>query len=235
MKEFAAGGWTRKTLAATIDHTLLRPEASEAAVRRLCEEARTYGFASVCVAPCHVSLAVSCLGGPEGGVVGTVVGFPLGYQDPVIKAAEARRARDLGAREIDMVLNVGWLKEGARDAVASDIRGVVEAARGGVVKVILETCLLTDEEKVAACALAERGGARFVKTSTGFGAGGATVEDVRLLRRAGGNRLEVKASGGIRTLEGALALLAAGADRLGCSAGVALVEALEDSAPGAPS
>lgn len=127
-----------------------------------------------------------------------------------------------------MVLNVGWLKEGSHAAVEDEIRAVVTAVRGVPVKVILETCLLTDAEKETACGLAERGGARFVKTSTGFGSGGATVEDVRLLRRAVGSRLGVKASGGIRTLEGALALLAAGADRLGCSAGVALVEALEE-------
>ncbi len=158
MSDRSLGPWTRKTLAATIDHTLLRPDASAEAVRRLCAEARTYGFASVCVAPCRVSLAVSCLGGPEGGMVGTVVGFPLGFQDAVVKAAEARRARDLGAREIDMVLNVGWLKEGSHAAVEDEIRAVVTAVRGVPVKVILETCLLTDEEKRTACALAERGG-----------------------------------------------------------------------------
>ena len=235
MKEFTAGGWTRKSLAAVIDHTLLRPDASEEAVRRLCEEARTYGFASVCVPPCRVSLAVSCLGGSDGVAVGTVVGFPLGYQDPVIKVAEARRAQELGAREIDMVLNVGWLKEGSHAAVEEEIGAVVAAVRGAPVKVILETAMLTDEEKVAACALAERGGSRFVKTSTGFGPGGATAEDVRLLRRAVGSRLGVKASGGVRTLAGALELLAAGASRLGSSAGVALVEALTDPTPGAPS
>ena len=221
------GPWTRQTLAATIDHTLLRPDASGDAVRRLCREALAYGFASVCVAPCHVALAAAALEG-RGGCLGTVVGFRLGQEDSVIKAAEALRARELGAREIDMVLNVGWLKEGALAAVEDEIRAVVTAVRGVPVKVILETCLLTDAEKETACGLAERGGARFVKTSTGFGSGGATVEDVRLLRRAVGSRLGVKASGGIRTLEGALALLAAGADRLGCSAGVALVEALEE-------
>ncbi len=203
-----------------IEHTALRPEHGPAAVRRLCAEARELRFFGVCVAPGHVPLARRELAG-TGLAVATVTGFPLGSNATAIKAREAAHAVALGAGEVDMVLNVGCLKEGDHAAVRSDIAAVVRAA-GVPVKVILETALLTAEEIVAACLLAGEAGARFVKTSTGFGPGGATVEAVRLMRAAVGDRLGVKASGGIRTLAQARALLAAGADRLGTSHGTAI-------------
>lgn len=214
---------TPAALAAAIDHTLLKPEATAAQVRRLCAEARTWGFASVCVNPWHVPLAARELAGGQVAAC-SVIGFPLGASRTPVKAAETRQAREDGAREFDMVLAVGALKEGRLDLVEADIRAVVEAAEGGLVKVIIETCLLSDEEKTAACQAAARAGAGFVKTSTGFGAAGATVEDVRRMRAAVGEALGVKASGGIRTLTQALAMLDAGASRLGTSAGVAIVE-----------
>ena len=216
--------WTPRHLAATIDHTLLKPEATEAQVMALCREAEEFGFAAVCVNPCHIPLVAKTLREAPGVRACSVIGFPLGANRSPIKAAETRQAVADGAREIDMVMAVGALKEGRLDAVEADIRGVVEAAGNALVKVIIETCCLTDAEKVAACQSAVRAGARFVKTSTGFGSTGATVADVRLMRSVVGTEIGVKASGGIRSLEQALAMLEAGATRLGTSSGVALVD-----------
>jgi deoxyribose-phosphate aldolase len=213
-------------IAALIDHTLLRPEATAAAIFRLCEEARRYGFASVCVNPYWVELAAGRLDGSPVKVC-SVVGFPLGANLTVIKVAETEAAIRAGAREIDMVLNIGEICCGNDDAAGRDIRAVVEAAHSGgaIVKVILETALLDDEQKTAACSLAKAAGAEFVKTSTGFGPHGATVQDVALMRAAVGAEMGVKASGGIRTLEDLKNMVAAGATRIGSSAGVKIVEA----------
>jgi deoxyribose-phosphate aldolase len=214
------------SIAALIDHTLLKPEATESDVRKVCAEARQYGFFSVCVNPYWVRLVAKELAGCATKVC-AVVGFPLGDNTREMKAAEAAAAIRDGAREIDMVLNVGELRGGNADAVQADIRAVVEAAhaRGALVKVILETALLTDSQKVAACELAKAAGADFVKTSTGFGPGGATVEDVALMRRTVGPAIGVKASGGVRTLEDLKKMVAAGASRVGASASVKIVEA----------
>lgn len=208
-------------LAKYIDHTLLKPEASVEQIRRLCEEAAAHGFAAVCVNPVFVDLAVQLLRG-SGVRVATVVGFPLGATFTEIKAAEAKAAIERHADEIDMVINLGAVKSGIWDAVEDDIRAVVAAAAGRTVKVILETCLLTDEEKRRACRAALAAGAQFVKTSTGFSSGGATVEDIRLLKDIVGDQALIKASGGIRSREQALAMIAAGAARIGTSAGVAI-------------
>jgi deoxyribose-phosphate aldolase len=218
---------TAAELARRIDHTALKPETTRGDVERLCREAREHGFAAVCVAPVWVSAAAGVLEGSPSRVC-AVVGFPHGSSRPETKGAEASRALDDGATELDMVIAVGLLKSGDSAAVESDIRAVVEPARRGdaLVKVILETALLSGEEKVSACRLAESAGADFVKTSTGFGPGGATIEDVALMSRTVGARMGVKASGGVRTLDFALALLDAGATRLGCSASVALVREL---------
>ena len=214
------------SVAALIDHTLLKPEATESDVRKVCTEARQYGFFSVCVNPYWVRLVAKELAGCATKVC-AVVGFPLGANTMEMKAAEAAAAIRDGAREIDMVLNVGELRGGNADAVQADIRAVVEAAHasGAIVKVILETALLTDPQKVAACELAKAAGAGFVKTSTGFGPGGATVEDVALMRRTVGPQMGVKASGGVRTLEDLQKMVAAGASRVGASASVKIVEA----------
>ena len=214
------------SIAALIDHTLLKPEATESDVRKVCAEARQYGFFSVCVNPYWVRLVAKELAGCATKVC-AVVGFPLGANTMEMKAAEAAAAIRDGAREIDMVLNVGELRGGNADAVQADIRAVVEAAHasGAIVKVILETALLTDPQKVAACELAKAAGAGFVKTSTGFGPGGATVEDVALMRRTVGPQMGVKASGGVRTLEDLQKMVAAGASRVGASASVKIVEA----------
>lgn len=222
---------TPQELARLIDHTALKPDTPETHIRKLCEEARRYGFAAVCVNPCYVPLAAELLQGSNVAVC-TVVGFPLGANRTPIKAAEAQQAIQDGATELDMVLNVGLLKSGRLRDVLEDLRAVIELAhqmpllpsyKPILVKVILETALLTDAEKETACQLALEAGADFVKTSTGFAGGGATVEDVALMRRVVGNRMGIKASGGIRTRAQAEALLAAGATRLGTSAGVALV------------
>lgn len=214
---------TARDLAAIIDHTLLKPEATKDQIVKLCEEAMEFGFASVCVNPAYVSLAAGLLKDTPVKVC-TVVGFPLGASTPLVKAVEVRDAIAAGAREIDMVINVGALKSGDDDLVGRDIRAVVEAARGrALVKVILETALLTNDEKVKACLIAKAQGADFVKTSTGFGPGGATVEDVRLMRKVVGADMGVKAAGGIRTLETARAMVEAGASRIGASASVAIV------------
>lgn len=226
--------WTKATLAKTIDHTLLKAIATEQSVRELCAEARKYGFASVCVNPCWVELCAKELSG-SGILVCTVVGFPLGANAPETKAAEARLAVSQGAREIDVVINLGAAKAGDWRAVEEDIRGVVKACSsspGGsgeaAVKAIIETCYLNDAEKVKACETAARAGARFVKTSTGFGTGGASAEDVRLMRKTVGDKLQVKASGGIRSYHDAIMMLDAGADRIGASSSIAIVSELPE-------
>lgn len=221
----------RNQLAATIDHTLLKADATEQEIIKLCEEAAQYQFATVCVNPCWVKLAAEQL--QHAGQVGvtTVIGFPLGASSSAIKALEAKQAIHDGATEIDMVLNVGYLKSRFLSAVKSDIEAVVAAAaNGAIVKVILETCLLTDEEIVAACKLAVEAGAHFVKTSTGFSSGGATIEHIQLMRRTVGEHIGVKASGGIRDHATAIAMLEAGANRIGASAGIAIVEKAEAAA-----
>ena len=217
-------------IAHTIDHTILKPDATEDMIRKVVEEARTYGFRSVCVNPCWVRLVAEGLRGTSV-LTCSVVGFPLGTSTPEIKGMETRRAIRDGAKEIDMVINVGRLKGGDDDYVLRDIRMVTEACRDGsaVSKVILETALLTDDEKVRACELARKARAHFVKTSTGFSSGGATAEDVALMasvvRPAG---MEVKASGGIRSLADARRMIEAGATRIGASASVAIVEEAQE-------
>jgi deoxyribose-phosphate aldolase len=216
---------TARDWAGMIDHTLLKPEASEADVRRLCEEAARHGFASVCVNPTWVKTSACFLRG-SGVPVCTVVGFPLGATLADVKAYETRRAIFDGAREVDMVINVGALKSGDDCAVEYDIRSVVEAAHehGVLVKVIIEAALLTDDEKVRACLAAKRAGADFVKTSTGFAKSGATVEDVALMRRTVGAEMGVKAAGGVKGLTDARAMLEAGATRIGASVGVKIAQ-----------
>lgn len=211
-----------RDLARHIDHTLLRPEARAEDIRKLCAEAREHHFWSVCVNASRVILAASLLEDTDVKVA-AVVGFPLGATEGDAKRFETEMVVDLGAQEVDVVLNIGRLRDGDDRYVLRELRDVVEAAEGAPVKVILETCLLTRDEKLRACSLAVEAGARFVKTSTGFAASGASVEDVRLLREAVGAKLGVKASGGIRDTAAALAMIAAGANRLGTSAGVAIV------------
>ncbi|MEX1024994.1 MAG: deoxyribose-phosphate aldolase [Planctomycetota bacterium] len=212
-------------VAGYLDHTLLKPDATLAEVDTLCAEALEHSFASVCVNPTHVRRCAEILTGSPVAVC-TVVGFPLGATTSEAKAYEARQAVESGACEIDMVLNVGLLKSGADAAVERDIRGVVEASHrlGAKVKVILETCLLTDPEKVRACELAKRAGADFVKTSTGFSTGGATASDVALMRRTVGPAMGVKASGGVRSPDDLRTMVEAGATRIGASASVAIVQ-----------
>lgn len=217
--------FTQATLAKYIDHTNLKAAATEADIRSLCGEAREYGFASVCVNPLHTKLVHRELKGSEV-LTCCVIGFPLGANESWVKAAEAKRAVEAGADEVDMVINIGALKAGDREKVRDDIAAVVEAAGGRTVKVIIETCYLEDGEKKTACECAREAGAHFVKTSTGFGSGGATVEDVKLMKSTVGDTMKVKASGGIRTLEDALAMIDAGADRIGASAGIAIVGAI---------
>ncbi len=215
-----------KDIAKYIDHTLLRPDATFDQVTKLCNEAREFGFASVCVNPCYVRHCAGLLRGSSVKVC-TVIGFPLGANVTETKALEARRAIREGATEVDMVINVGALKSGRDDIVYRDIRAVVEAAMdgGAICKVILETSLLTDDEKVRACQAARRARADFVKTSTGFGPGGATADDVALMSRAvSGTKMGVKASGGIRNLQDAEQMIRAGATRIGASAGVRIVK-----------
>ena len=211
-------------LAGFIDHTLLRPDATASEIDKMCDEAREYGFASVCVNPVWIKRVAQNLKGSEV-VACAVVGFPFGASMPEIKAMEARRAIRDGAREIDMVINVGALKSGDYALVERDVAGVAEAAReaGAVCKVILETAMLTDEEKVIGSRLAVRAKADFVKTSTGFGGGGATVYDVALMREAVGPGVGVKASGGIRSASDVRQMIAAGATRIGASAGIQIV------------
>lgn len=215
-------GEVRRDLAPYIDHTLLKADATRDDLRKLCEEAKTWGFASVCVNSANVRFCKSLLGGSKV-MVCAVVGFPLGAMSPEAKAFETREAIRAGADEIDMVLNIGAMKSKDYELVLEDIRKVVEAAAPHRVKVILETGALTHEEKVIACALSRTARAAFVKTSTGFGPGGATAEDIALMHQLVAGDLEVKASGGIRTQEDALKMIAAGATRIGASASVAIV------------
>ena len=212
---------------ALFDHTLLKPEATRDQVIRLCEEAATYRFACAMINPSWTSLAVSQLAG-TGIPVGVVVGFPLGASLSITKRAETETLVALGAKEIDMVINIGALKSGDHGRVSQDIRGVVEIAHdgGAIVKVILETCLLTVQEKLLASELALQAGTDFLKTSTGFSNGGATADDVAMLRGVAGNLCGVKASGGIKTLDQVRAMLESGANRIGASAGVAIVREL---------
>ncbi|MBM3313628.1 deoxyribose-phosphate aldolase [candidate division WOR-3 bacterium] len=210
------------SVAGLIDHTLLRPEARPAQIERLCAEAVEWGFAAVCVSSGYVPLSRRCLKDSNVKLC-SVVGFPLGGSLREAKAAEAAAAVNLGADELDMVMNLGWFKAGADELVVSDIRRVLDAAQKRTVKVIIETCLLTDEEKERATRLVVESGAAFVKTSTGFSTGGATVEDVMLLARAAAGRIGVKASGGIRDYATTLKLIEAGATRIGASSGVAIV------------
>ena len=216
----------RKAIAALIDHTMLRPEATRADIVKLCREARRYGFATVCINPYWVPLAAGELAGTAVKVC-TVAGFPLGATSTEAKVAEAGAALRAGAREIDMVMNIGALRSGDLDAVKLDIQAVARVCHdaGAIVKVILETALLDDEQKIAACGLAQAAGADFVKTSTGFGPAGATAKDVALMRRVAGARMGVKAAGGVRSLEDFRAMVAAGANRIGASSSVKIVEA----------
>ena len=210
------------SIAKYIDHTLLAADARKADIERICTEAAEHHFASVCVNSCWVRMASQLLKG-TGVHVCTVVGFPLGAMSSTAKAEETRIAVSDGADEIDMVINIGYLKSGMTDEVLSDIKAVRAACEGKILKVIIETCLLTDDEKRTACSLAEKAGADFVKTSTGFSKGGATVHDVALMKEAIGGRLSVKASGGVRDYATAKAMIEAGASRIGASAGIAIV------------
>lgn len=211
-------------LASMIDHTILKPEAGKEQVETICREAREYGFASVCVNSSYVPLCAELLRDSEVKVC-TVIGFPLGAMSTAAKAAEARQAILDGAEELDMVIHIGMLKDGNNEYVEQDIHSVVEEARGkAAVKVIIETCLLSEEEKIRACLLAKKAGADYVKTSTGFSTGGATAEDIALMKKTVGKDMKVKASGGIRTREKAEEMRKAGADRIGTSSGIRIVE-----------
>jgi deoxyribose-phosphate aldolase len=218
---------TYKQIAKMIDHSLLRPELTEAEVIAGCELAKKYDVASVCVKPCHVKLAARLLAGTDV-AVGTVIGFPHGSHLTATKVFEAQQAMAGGAVELDMVLNIGALRAGQADFVREDICAVVEAARGkAIVKVILENAYLTDEQKVLGCQLVEAAGAHFVKTSTGFAPSGATLEDLRLMRRSVGPQVQVKAAGGVRTLDALLAVREAGCTRSGATATAAILDEFE--------
>jgi deoxyribose-phosphate aldolase len=219
-------GITREILASRIDHTLLKPTASQEQIRALCAEAARFGFASVCVNGRHAALAAACLRG-QAPLVCVVVGFPLGAMDSQAKTHEAALAVKRGAREIDMVMDLGAAKEGDWKTVEADIKAVAKSCGKAALKVIIECCYLSDQEKERAVQACRAGGAAFVKTSTGLGPSGATIEDVRLLKRAAGEDLKVKAAGGIRTTREALAMLEAGADRIGSSNGVEIISMLE--------
>lgn len=213
-------------IAKYIDHTLLKADATKEQIETLCQEAKEYNFASVCVNPTWVGLAGEMLNG-TGVDVCTVIGFPLGANTPETKAFETKNAIENGATEVDMVINIGALKGGNVELVEKDIRAVVEAAKGkALTKVIIETSLLTEEEKITACELSVKAGADFVKTSTGFSTGGATVEDIRLMRKVVGPEIGVKASGGVRNAEDANNMIEAGATRIGASSGIAIVKGL---------
>jgi deoxyribose-phosphate aldolase len=214
---------TRLQLASMIDHSLLKPNSTLEELKTICQEAVDYKFKAVCINPIFVGEAVSLLKGTDV-LVCSVVGFPFGTHSPQTKAIETAEVTRLGAKEVDMVIRVGALKDKRDREVVEDIRAVVGAAKGCPVKVILETCHLTDEEKTRGCRLVMEAGASFVKTSTGFASGGATVEDVRLMRKTVGKDFGVKAAGGIRTLEDALKMIEAGATRLGTSGSVAIVK-----------
>lgn len=209
-----------------IDHTLLKPDSTREQIDTIIEEAKIYQFKSVCINPSHVAYAAQKLKETDV-LVCTVIGFPLGATTTNAKIFETEEAIKNGASEIDMVINIGALKDKRYDDVQKDIEGVIGAANGKTVKVIIETVLLTDEEKVIACELAEKAGADFVKTSTGFAGGGATPEDVKLMKDTVGDRLEVKASGGVRNLEDFNKMIEAGATRIGASAGVQIIKGLE--------
>jgi len=221
-----------RSYAKYMDHTVLKPDTVKSTVKRFCDEAREWQFASVCVNPTHVKYVAEQLRG-SGVKTCCVIGFPLGATMPEVKAYETEAAINAGAKEVDMVINIGAAKSGEWDLVQKDIEAVVRASRGrALVKVIIETCLLSDTEKVAACKAAAAAGADFVKTSTGFSKHGATVADVRLMRQTVGPNMGVKASGGVRDLKSALAMINAGANRLGASSGVAVARELQgDSAP----
>lgn len=214
-----------QNFASMIDHTLLKADATRNQIEKLCEEAKKYEFASVCVNPTWVNLSAQLLANTNVKVC-TVIGFPLGATTSEVKAFETKNAIDNGAQEIDMVINIGALKNKEYEVVRDDIKAVVEAANGTLVKVIIETSLLTDEEKVKACELSVEAGADFVKTSTGFSTGGATAEDVALMRKTVGPELGVKASGGVRNLEDMKKMVEAGATRIGASSGVAIINGL---------
>ena len=217
----------KQQLAGMIDHTILKANASEAEVRKVCEEALEYGFASVCINPANISLASEMLKGSKVKVC-TVIGFPLGANTSAVKAFETDDAIKNGAQEVDMVINIGKLKDKDYEYVKNDIKAVVDAAKGRALsKVIIETCLLTDEEKAKACELAKEAGADYVKTSTGFSTGGATPEDIKLMRETVGPEMGVKASGGVRTYEDEMAVVENGATRIGASASIAIVEKAE--------
>ncbi|WP_160035739.1 deoxyribose-phosphate aldolase [Paenibacillus sp. An7] len=212
-------------IAPLIDHTLLKADARREDIIKLAEEAKEYGFASVCVNPGFVSTAYEVLKDTPQVKVCTVIGFPLGANTSEVKAYETKDAIANGATEVDMVINISALKDGNDDYVAADIKAVVDAAKGkALTKVIIETCLLTEEEKVRACKLAVQAGADFVKTSTGFSTGGATKEDIALMRKTVGPDVGVKASGGVRSAEDALVMIEAGASRIGTSGGVAIAK-----------
>lgn len=214
----------------TVDHTVLKADASRKAIEKLCKEALEWNFMSVCVNPTHVRLAASLLKGSQVSVC-TVIGFPLGANTPVVKAAEVRDAIANGAQEVDMVINIGALKDGDYELVSRDIKAVVDAAAGqALTKVIIETCLLTDQEKIKVCLLAKNAGADFVKTSTGMSTGGATVEDIALMRKTVGPDMGVKASMGVNNREIALNLIRAGATRLGTSKGAIIVSGKDNPA-----
>lgn len=217
---------TRIDLAGKIDLTLLNPVATERDIGALVSDGFKYPFASVCVPPCHVKLAAGLIKGRPLKIT-TVVGFPLGFSSTDVKVFESAGALKDGASEIDMVMNISLFKSGRVAAVEEEVRRIVKEASGATVKVIIESCYLTDDEKDIAAELSINAGAKFIKTSTGFGPGGATEHDVRLLGRIAGGRIKVKASGGIKTTEDALKMLSAGADRLGTSSGVGIVEGLK--------
>lgn len=215
-----------ENIAKMIDHTLLKPEATKEQVQSLCEEAKEYSFASVCVNPTWVQFAAELLKGTDVKVC-TVIGFPLGATTSETKAFETKNAINNGAKEVDMVINIGAMKSGNLELVENDILAVTNAAKGKALsKVIIETCLLTDEEKAKACELAVKAGADFVKTSTGFSTGGATVQDIALMRKTVGPEIGVKASGGVRSPEDAENMIEAGATRIGASSGVKIVQGL---------
>ncbi|MGJ0843964.1 deoxyribose-phosphate aldolase [Clostridium tertium] len=214
----------KKDLARMIDHTILKADATEMEVEKLCTEALEYNFASVCINPSMVEKAANMLKGSDVKVC-TVIGFPLGATTTEVKAFETEDVIKKGATEVDMVINIGKLKEGNIEYVKKDIEAVVNAAKGkALTKVIIETCLLTDEEKVTACKLSKEAGADFVKTSTGFSTGGATASDIKLMRETVGPDIGVKASGGVRSLEDAMAMIENGATRIGASASIAICE-----------
>lgn len=224
----AGDGYTPADMAKYIDHTYLKPEASVNEIRKICDEAKKYHCASVCVNPSCIQYVAQQLEG-SGVTPCCVIAFPFGTSTPEAKAFEASDAASKGAREIDMVINVGAIKSGDWLLVKRDIEGVVNAVKGRAkVKVIIEACLLTDEEKVKACTVAKLAGAAFVKTSTGYSTGGATVEDVRLMRETVGPEMGVKASGGVRTYDDAVAMLKAGANRLGCSSTMKIVSGVKE-------